>query len=338
MKTAAPSPPGSNRPTTAVAGCLETRPVRPPEQTGRLQREILELKKKRNAVILAHNYQLPEIQDIADYVGDSLGLSYRAQKTPAEVILFCGVHFMAETAKIINPFKKVVIPDLNAGCSLADSCTAPQVAGYRKNHPNVYIVAYINCNAAVKALADIICTSGNAVKVVEQAPRDRPILFLPDENLGQWTMEKTGRTMDLWRGSCHVHLAFTSQIIRKLQDEHPGALLVAHPECTRSVRLLADHVCSTEGMVRFCRENPASAFLIATEGGMLHRLQKEVPGKTFVAVPVQGCACSNCEFMKLNTLEKVQQALETLNPEVTVEEKIRRRALVPIERMLAIPT
>ncbi len=316
--------------------CLEVRPVRPPEVTGRLQREVLELKKKRNAVILAHNYQAPEIQDIADFVGDSLGLAYKAAISKEAMILFCGVHFMAETAKIVNPTKKVLLPDINAGCSLADSCDGKMLKTYRNKHPNVYVIAYINCTAEVKALCDIICTSGNAVKVVQQAPKDRPILFLPDENLGQWAMEQTGRKMDIWQGACHTHLVFTSEAIQRLHLKYPDAPVVAHPECVRSVRLLADHVCSTEGMVKFCRENTASTFIVVTESGMLHRLRKEVPTKIFIPGPTKTCACNDCGFMKMNTLEKVHQALETLSPEITMDETIRQRALIPIERMLAI--
>jgi len=325
-----------NRLGAASVDCLEVWPARPPEVTGRLQREVLELKKKRNAVILAHNYQTAEIQDVADFVGDSLGLSYQAANTSADVILFCGVHFMAETAKIVNPTKRVLLPDLNAGCSLADSCEAEQVAAYRRNHPDIYIVAYINCTAAAKALADVICTSGNAVRIVEQAPKNRPILFLPDENLGQWVMEKTGRKMELWRGACHTHLVFTSEALQRLHQQYPDAPVVAHPECVRTVRLLADHICSTEGMVKFCQEHDADTFIIVTEAGMLHRLRKEAPGKTFIPGPTKTCACNDCGFMKMNTLEKAHQALETLSPEITMDEEVQRRALIPIQRMLAM--
>ncbi len=316
--------------------CLQVRPGRLPAETSALQREILDLKKRRNAVILAHNYQLPEIQDVADFVGDSLGLSYEASRTAADVILFCGVHFMAETAKIVNPGKIVLIPDVNAVCSLADSCDATEIAEYRRQHPETYIVAYINCTAAVKAIADVVCTSGNAVRVVEQAPKDRPILFLPDENLGQWTAEKTGRKLELWHGACHTHLAFTAETLQRLQLQHPGAPIVAHPECVRSVRLLADHICSTEGMIRYCRESPAAAFIIVTEEGMLHRLRKEVPGKTFIPAPTRSCACNDCGFMKMNTLEKVRDALDTLQPEILLDAEIRQRALAPIQRMLEL--
>ncbi len=328
--------PQTNRLGAAMSDCLEVRPGRSPEVTSRIQKEVEELKKRRHAVILAHNYQVPEIQDVADYVGDSLGLSYQAAKTNADVILFCGVHFMAETAKILNPTKKVLLPDLNAGCSLADSCEASDLAEYRAKHPNTYVIAYINCTAAVKALSDVICTSGNAVRIVENAPHERPLLFLPDENLGQWAMEQTGRKMELWRGACHTHLAFTSESLQRLRQKHPGALVVAHPECIRAVRLLADHICSTEGMVKFCREHPSKTFIIVTESGMLHRLQKEVPGKTFVPGPTKTCACNDCGFMKMNTLEKVCDALENLSPEIEVDEKIRRQALIPIQRMLEI--
>jgi quinolinate synthase len=321
---------------SAVVDCLEVRSVRSPERTGQLQREILALKKKRNAVILAHNYQTADIQDVADYVGDSLGLSYQASKTTADVILFCGVHFMAETAKIVNPKKKVLLPDLNAGCSLADSCDAEELKAYRKKHPNTYVIAYINCTAAVKAQADIICTSGNAVKVVQQAPADRPILFLPDENLGQWAMEQTGRKMELWRGACHTHLIFTSDTLLRLRQKHPDAPIVAHPECVRSVRLLADHICSTEGMLKFCKDHKAKTFIIVTESGMLHRLRKELPGKQFIPGPTKTCACNDCGFMKMNTLEKLYHALDELKPEIVMDEEIRKKALIPIQRMLQL--
>lgn len=306
------------------------------EKLGRLQRQIVDLKKQRNAVILAHNYQLGEIQDVADYVGDSLGLSYHASKTNADVIVFCGVHFMAETAKIINPTRKVIMPDVHAGCSLSDSCDAADLAKYLSEHPNTYVVAYINCSAGVKALSDVICTSGNAVKVVENAPKDREILFVPDENLGQWVMEKTGRFMKLWKGFCHAHVLFTHESITRARQTHPNSPVVAHPECVKSVRMLADHICSTEGMVKFARENAADSFIIVTEEGMLHRLRKEVPNKTFIPGPTNHCPCNKCEFMKMNTLEKLHACLRDLQPEVVVAEEIRVRALLPIERMLQI--
>ncbi|MCS7049447.1 MAG: quinolinate synthase NadA [Verrucomicrobiae bacterium] len=297
---------------------------------------VRELKRLRNAVILAHNYQIPEIQDVADYVGDSLGLAYKARESEADVILFCGVHFMAETAKIVNPTKTVLMPDLEAGCSLADSCNANDLARWKAAHPDVVIVAYINCTAAVKALADIICTSGNAVKVVQSIPADRKILFVPDQNLGQWVMNQTGREMILWPGVCSTHVLFTHKAIFQLKQLHPNARIVAHPECLPAVRMLADEVCSTEKMVQYCRTNSAREFIIVTETGMLHRLRKECPDKVFIPGPTDTCACNECSFMKKNTLEKCVAALENLAPQVDVPEDIRRRALVPIERMLAL--
>lgn len=301
-----------------------------------LVEEILELKRERNAVILAHNYQVKEIQELADFVGDSLGLSYQAAKTDAEVIAFCGVHFMAETAKIVNPTKKVIIPDLDAGCSLSDSCPADKLAAYLEQHrdKNYYVVAYINCSAGVKALSDVICTSGNAIKIVQRVPKDRNILFAPDQNLGAWVMEKTGRPMELWKGNCYVHVEFTRDSIEKIREEYPDAPVVAHPECTYAVRMLADEVCSTEKMISYCRENPAKAFVIVTESGMLHRLRREMPDKTFIAGPTDKCACADCRFMKMNTLEKLHSALLDLEPEIILPEDIRARAELPIRRML----
>ncbi|MBV8970149.1 MAG: quinolinate synthase NadA [Verrucomicrobia bacterium] len=300
--------------------------------------EVRQLKLERNAVILAHNYQVGEIQDVADYVGDSLGLSYRAKETTAEVIVFCGVHFMAETAKIVNPTKKVILPDLDAGCSLSDSCPADQLAAYLQKHAdkNYYVVAYINCSAGVKALADVICTSGNAVKIVQSVPPDRNILFVPDQNLGSWVMERTGRPMELWRGACYVHVEFTQNSINAIRELHPGAPVVAHPECTYAVRLLADEICSTEKMVAYCRNSPADTFIIVTESGMLHRLRKEVPGKTFIPGPTDICACADCRFMKKNTLEKLRDALERMEPEIVLPEELRLRAEKPILRMLEL--
>ena len=298
--------------------------------------EIVRLKREKNAVILAHNYQLGEIQDVADYVGDSLGLSYAAQRADADVIVFCGVHFMAETAKIVNPSKKVILPDLNAGCSLADSCPADKLEAYLQQHAdkNYYVVAYINCSAGVKALSDVIVTSGNAVKIVERIPAERNILFVPDQNLGAWVIEKTGRPMDLWQGNCYLHMEFTRQSIERIKEQHPDAPVVAHPECTLAVRLLADEVCSTEKMVGYCRESPADAIIIVTESGMLHRLRRDVPGKLFIPGPTDHCACADCRYMKLNTMEKLHAALENLGPEIIMPEAIRKRAELPILRML----
>jgi len=297
---------------------------------------IQQLKRQRNAVILAHNYQIPEIQDVADFVGDSLGLAYHARDTAADVILFCGVHFMAETAKIVNPGKTVLLPALDAGCSLADSCDAVALARWRADNPDAVVVAYINCTAAVKAQTDVICTSGNAVKVVNSIPKDQRILFVPDQNLGQWVMAQTGRELILWPGACHVHVLFTHKAISQLRQQHPAAKIVAHPECLAAVRMLADEVCSTEKMISYCRTSAATEFIIATEVGMLHRLRKEVPGKTFIAGPTDTCNCSECPYMKKNTLANTLAALENMAPEITLPDDIRRRALVPIERMLAI--
>ncbi len=301
-----------------------------------LVEEIAELKRERNAVILAHNYQVPELQDIADYVGDSLGLSYKARETEAEVILFCGVHFMAETAKIINPTKRVLLPDLDAGCSLSESCPPDKLEAFlqERSEKNYYVIAYINCSAGVKALSDVICTSGNAEKIVQHAPADRNILFVPDQNLGAWVIEKTGRPMDLWQGNCYVHVEFTARSIGKIHEQYPDAPVVAHPECPYAVRLLADEVCSTEKMVDYARKSPAHDIIVVTEAGMLHRLQKEVPGKNFIPGPTDRCACAECRFMKLNTLEKAHAALLKMAPEIILPEPLRQRAEAPILRML----
>jgi len=300
--------------------------------------EILELKREKNAVILAHNYQVKEIQEVADFVGDSLGLSYKARETDADVIAFCGVHFMAETAKIVNPSKTVILPDLDAGCSLSDSCPPDKLEAYLKEHAdkNYYVIAYINCSAGVKALSDVIVTSGNATKIVEAAPKDRNILFVPDQNLGSWVMEQTGRKMELWRGSCYVHVEFTANAINKIKAEYPDAKVIAHPECTYAVRILADEVCSTEKMIGYCKQSDASAFIIVTESGMLHRLRREVPNKTFIAGPTDACACADCRFMKMNTLEKLHSALVNLEPRIEIPEEIRARAEKPIARMLEL--
>ncbi len=300
--------------------------------------EILRLKKERNAVILAHNYQPREIQLLADFVGDSLGLSFKAKETDADVIAFCGVHFMAETAKIVNPGKTVVLPDLEAGCSLEQSCPGPQLESFLKANAakNYYVVAYINCSGHVKALSDCICTSGNADKIVHAAPADRPILFVPDQNLGSWVMERTGRKMDLWKGACYVHVEFTRDSIQKIKNEYPDAKVVAHPECTYAVRVLADEVCSTEKMVAYCRDSAASSFIIVTESGMLHRLEREVPGKRFIPGPTGHCACADCRYMKMNSLQKLHDCLRDLSPRVELPEELRKRAEKPILRMLEL--
>ncbi|MDZ4742452.1 MAG: quinolinate synthase NadA [Verrucomicrobiota bacterium] len=299
-----------------------------------VQEEILALKKERNAIILAHNYQVKEIQEVADFVGDSLGLSYKAKETNADVIAFCGVHFMAETAKIVNPSKTVILPDIDAGCSLSDSCPADKLETYLKDNPGLYVVAYINCSSGVKALSDVICTSGNAVKIVNSIPADKEILFVPDQNLGEWVTEKTGRKMRYWQGNCYLHVEFTHQSISRIRAEYPLAPVVAHPECTRAVRLLADEICSTEKMVHFCKDNASDVFIIVTESGMLHRLEREIPHKKFIPGPTDHCACADCRFMKMNTPEKLRDALRNLRPEIIMNEEIRKKALVPIERML----
>jgi len=309
-----------------------------------LAKEIFTLKKQLNAVILAHNYQVPEIQDVADYVGDSLGLSQQAAKTSADVIVFCGVHFMAETAKILNPNKIVVLPDKDAGCSLEESCPADKLDALQKTNPNFWTIAYINCSAAVKALTDVICTSGNAVKIVEAAPKDKDILFVPDENLGAWVMEQTGRPMTLWKGNCYAHVEFRRDQILKLRGQFPDAKVVVHPESLREVRELADAVCSTEKMISYCKTNPAKRFVIVTESGIIHRMQKECPGKEFLCAPVfdvmrmptDNCRCSECKYMKLNTLEKVRDCMKKLAPRVELPAEILKRARLPIERMLEI--
>jgi quinolinate synthase len=323
--------------TTLGVDLVPTRKVLPPAPLDALSREILAAKKRLNAVILAHNYQVPEIQELADYVGDSLGLSQQAAKTNADVIVFCGVHFMAETAKILNPGKIVVVlPDRDAGCSLEESCPADKLAALQATNPKFYTITYINCSAAVKALSDVICTSGNAVKIVQAAPKDRDLLFVPDENLGGWVMEQTGRPMTLWKGNCYVHVEWTHAAIHRIRQQYPDAPLVAHPECTKAVRMLADEVCSTEKMVTWCKASTSKSIIIATEAGMLHRLKKECPDKTFIAAPTERCACNECRFMKLNTLEKVLDCMTALKPRVELDPAIIERARLPIQRMLEI--
>ncbi|MBI1842257.1 MAG: quinolinate synthase NadA [Verrucomicrobia bacterium] len=314
----------------------EARPTLPPARLDALSREIVDLKRRLNAIILAHNYQVAEIQDVADYVGDSLGLAQQAAKTSAEVIVFCGVHFMAETAKILNPNKIVVLPDRDAGCSLEESCPGPKLKALQDTNPNFYTIAYINCSAEVKALSDVICTSGNAVRIVNAAPKDRDLLFVPDENLGAWVTEQTGRPMRLWKGNCYVHVEWTHSSITRIRQQYPGAPVVAHPECTRAVRMLADEVCSTERMVAYCKASAAREFVIATEAGMLHRLRRECPGKTFIPAPTDRCRCNECRFMKMNTLEKLHDCMAKLHPRVELSSEIIERARRPIERMLEI--
>ena len=298
------------------------------------QNEILNLKKEKNAVILCHNYQIDPIQQVADYIGDSLGLARQAAETNADIIVFCGVHFMAETAKILNPQKKVLLPDLDAGCSLSDSCPAKQLEDYKNKNPDTYVVAYVNCSADVKALSDVICTSGNAVQIVNQIPADKEILFVPDQNLGQWVTTQTGRPMKLWPGSCYAHVLFTKESIERCRLEFPNAPVVAHPECIESVRDLADEVCSTEKMVTFCKNNSAETFIILTETGMMHRLTRELPDKAFVAGPTGHCACNDCRFMKMNTLPKLLDCLRNETPEITLQPSTIDKAKLPIAKML----
>jgi quinolinate synthase len=319
-----------------------TRKPLPERERKELSTEIAALKKQLNAVILAHNYQVPEIQEIADFVGDSLGLSQQAARTDADVIVFCGVHFMAETAKILNPNKTVVLPDKDAGCSLEESCPADKLAELQKTNPNFWTVTYINCSAAVKALSDVICTSGNAVRIVEAAPKDKDLLFVPDENLGAWVMEQTGRPMTLWRGNCYAHVEFRRDALLRMKSKYPEAKVVVHPESLREVRDLADAVCSTEKMIEFCKTNPARQFIIVTESGIIHRMKKECPGKEFICAPVfdamraptDACRCSECKFMKMNTLEKVRDCMARLSPRIELPPHIIERARLPIERML----
>ena len=309
-----------------------------------LAKEIFTLKRQLNAVILAHNYQVPEIQDVADFVGDSLGLAQQAAATNADVIVFCGVHFMAETAKILNPNKIVVLPDKDAGCSLEESCPAPKLAELQRTNPNFWTIAYINCSAAVKALCDVIVTSGNAEKIVNAAPKDKDLLFVPDENLGQWVMEQTGRPMTLWKGNCYAHVEFQRDQVLAAKQQFPDAKIIVHPESVRAVRELADAVCSTEKMITYCKTSPAKRFVIVTESGIIHRMQKECPEKEFLCAPVfnvmqmpgDHCRCSECKFMKMNTLEKVRDCMKNLAPRLELPPEILQRARLPIERMLEI--
>ncbi len=299
-----------------------------------LQQEVIALKKAKDAIILAHNYQCEDIQGVADFVGDSLGLAYKAAEAKQSTIVFCGVHFMAETAKIVNPTRRVLLPDMAAGCSLADSCPAAKLAAAKAADPSLYVVAYINCSAAVKALSDVIVTSGNASKIVSRVPADRNILFVPDQNLGRWVSGKTGRSMQLWPGNCYAHVQFTPGALLRTKAAHPGAPVVAHPECTEAVREMADMVCSTELMVGWCKQQNADTIIITTESGMIHRLRKEVPGKTFVAAPTDRCSCNDCRFMKMNTLTKLRDCLRDGSPEILMEESVRVAAEIPLRRML----
>ncbi len=299
--------------------------------------EISKLKKEKNAVILAHYYQEPDIQDIADYIGDSLGLAQNAATTNADIIVFAGVHFMAETAKILNPGKKVLIPDLKAGCSLSDSCPPHLFKAFKEKHPDHIVISYINCSAGIKALSDIICTSSNAQAIVESLPKGQKIIFAPDRNLGAYINKKTGRDMVLWNGACMVHEIFSYEKIAKLKNRHSGAKLIAHPECEDAVLSLADYIGSTTQLLKYTQSSDASEFIVATESGILHQMQQGAPGKTFIAAPPDNtCACNDCPHMKLNTLEKLYLCLKYEQPEIFMEEELRLAAKKPIERMLKI--
>ena len=302
-----------------------------------LKEAITKLKKEKNAVILAHYYQEPEIQDIADYVGDSLGLSQKAAETDADIIVFAGVHFMAETAKILNPKKKVVLPDLNAGCSLADSCPPDVFEKFIKANPGHTVITYVNCSAEVKALTDIVCTSSNALKIVESIPEDEPIIFAPDRNLGKYIMKKTGRELLLWDGSCVVHEAFSIDKLLQLYKKHPDALIIAHPESEAHILKTATYIGSTAGMINFVKEHPKDKFIIATEAGILHKMKQEVPDAELIPAPAQEdntCACSECAYMKVNTLKKLYDCLLHESPEIKVPKATMEKALIPIQRML----
>lgn len=299
--------------------------------------EIKKLKEEKNAVILAHYYQEADIQDVADYIGDSLGLAQQAEKTSADIIVFAGVHFMAETAKILNPKKKVLLPDLKAGCSLADSAPPALFKRFKDKHPNHVVISYINCSAGIKALSDIICTSSNAAYIVESVPVDQPIIFAPDKNLGAWLIKKTGRDMVLWNGACMVHEIFSLEKIMKLRIRHPRAKFIAHPECEESVLRLADFVGSTTGLLKYTEKEEHDEFIVATETGILHQMQKSSPHKTFIpAPPNNSCACNDCPHMKLNTLEKLYINMKYELPEIQMDDDILVAAKRPIERMLEI--
>ena len=298
--------------------------------------EINRLKKEKNAIIMAHYYQMGDIQDIADKIGDSLALAQWAAKTEADIIVLCGVHFMGETAKILSPHKKVLVPDLEAGCSLADSCPADEFEKFIKEHPDHTVVSYVNTTAAVKAMTDVVVTSTNAKKIIDQFPKDEKIIFGPDRNLGNYINSVTGRTMLLWDGACHVHEQFSLEKLLKLKSEHPDAAVIAHPECKKPVLLMADFIGSTQALLNYTISSDKQQFIVATESGILHEMQKKNPGKTFIPVPPNDstCACNECNFMRLNTLEKLYLCLKNEKPEILIDEKIREKAVKPILRML----
>jgi quinolinate synthase len=299
--------------------------------------EIEKLKKEKNAVILAHYYQEPDIQDVADYIGDSLGLSQKAAKTEADIIAFAGVHFMAETAKILSPTKKVVLPDLNAGCSLADMCRAEDFIKFKQKYPDHIVITYVNCSAEIKALSDIVCTSSNAVQIVQSLPKDQKIIFAPDKNLGAYIIKKTGRNMVLWNGACMVHEIFSREKITRLKERNPNAELIAHPECEEPVLQMADFIGSTTALLNYTIKSSKKEFIVATESGIIHQMIKSSPDKIFIpAPPNNNCACNDCPHMKLNTLEKLYLCLKYEKPEVTLSKELMDKARLPIERMLDI--
>jgi quinolinate synthase len=302
-----------------------------------LHQEIASLKAKKNAVILAHFYQNPDIQDISDYIGDSLGLAQQAQKSTADIILFAGVHFMAETAKILNPSRKVLIPDLKAGCSLSDSCPPALFAQFKAQHPDHKVISYINCSAEIKAMSDVICTSSNAKKIVDSFDEDQPLIFAPDKNLGAYINMQTKRNMILWNGACMVHEIFSEQKILKLKTSHPEALVIAHPECEPPILKLADFIGSTTQLLDFTKKNDNKEFIIVTETGIIHQMQELSPSKTFIpAPPENACACNDCPHMKLNTLDKIYLALKYEQPELLMDSALMEKALLPLERMLEL--
>lgn len=299
--------------------------------------EIERLKKEKNAVILAHYYQEPDIQDVADFIGDSLGLAQQASKTDADIIVFAGVHFMAETAKILNPAKKVLLPDLKAGCSLADSAPAPLFRAFKEKYPGHIVISYINCSAEIKALSDIICTSSNAQKIIESVPKDQPIIFTPDKNLGAYLNKKTGRNMVLWNGACMVHEIFSLEKITRLKIRHPQAKLIAHPECEEAVLAVADYIGSTTQLLKYSETDSAAEYIVATETGILHQMQHNSPNKTFIpAPPNNNCACNDCPHMKLNTLEKLYICMQYETPELVMDETLRLQAKKSMDRMMEI--
>ncbi|MGI8581089.1 MAG: quinolinate synthase NadA [Chitinophagaceae bacterium] len=299
--------------------------------------EIERLKKEKNAIILAHYYQEPDIQDVADFIGDSLGLAQQAEKTEADIIVFAGVHFMAETAKILNPHKKVLLPDLKAGCSLADSAPPALFKQFRDKYPDHVVISYINCSAGIKALSDIICTSSNAQKIIESLPPEQKIIFAPDKNLGAYLIKKTGRDMVLWNGACIVHEIFSLEKITKLKIRHPKAKVIAHPECEEPVLRVADYIGSTTSLLKYSMQDDAQEYIVATETGILHQMQKQSPHKTFIPAPPENmCACNDCPYMKLNTLEKLYLCMEYEEPQIIMDENLMRLAKKPIARMLEI--